>query len=81
MSLSKGKYSMTVELIEIIKKVHHRISYAEEDLRFAEHGLTISSSCPYRLIAYHAQQCAEKCLKGYWMLRDVMIVIFKEKNE
>jgi HEPN domain-containing protein len=26
---------------------------------------------PYRLIAYHAQQCAEKCLKAYLVLRRV----------
>lgn len=50
---------------DIEDKVHKWISYAEEDLRMAKYGLTMSSSCPYRLIAYHAQQCAEKYLKAY----------------
>jgi len=50
--------------IEIIKKARQWLNYADEDLRLAEHGMTMSSSCPYRLIAYHAQQCAEKCLKA-----------------
>jgi len=27
--------------------------------------MTLSSSCPTRLIAYHAQQCVEKYLKAY----------------
>ena len=37
-------------------------NYAEEDLRIAKYSLTMESSCPFRLIAYHAQQCAEKNL-------------------
>jgi HEPN domain-containing protein len=37
----------------------------------AKHGLTISSSCPYRLIAYHAQQCAEKYLKAYLVFKQL----------
>ncbi|OGP64919.1 MAG: hypothetical protein A2169_05805 [Deltaproteobacteria bacterium RBG_13_47_9] len=39
--------------------------YGDEDLRLARHALTLLSGCPYRLIAYHAQQCAEKYLKAY----------------
>ena len=27
--------------------------------------MTMSTAIPYRLVAYHAQQCAEKCLKAY----------------
>lgn len=45
--------------------------YGDEDLRLARHGLTLSSGCPYRLIAYHAQQCAEKYLKAYLVLSNV----------
>lgn len=37
---------------------------AEEDLVLAEHGLTMTERCPYDLICYHAQQCAEKYLKA-----------------
>ena len=37
---------------------------AEEDLVLAEHGLNLRENCPYDLICYHAQQCAEKYLKA-----------------
>jgi len=50
---------------EVLQKVKQWLSYADEDLRLAQHGLTITSGCPYRLIAYHAQQCVEKYLKAY----------------
>lgn len=62
---------MTVNEIELVRKARKWISYAEEDLRLANHGLTISSSCPYRLIAYHAQQCAGKYLKAYLVYKQV----------
>ncbi|OGQ57508.1 MAG: hypothetical protein A3J24_06875 [Deltaproteobacteria bacterium RIFCSPLOWO2_02_FULL_53_8] len=47
------------------------IEYAEEDLHLARHGLKIKSSCPYKLIAFHAQQCAEKYLKAFLVLKKV----------
>jgi HEPN domain-containing protein len=50
---------------EIQKKVTQWIEYGDEDLRLARHGLTLTSGVPYRLIAYHAQQCAEKYLKAF----------------
>ena len=62
---------MTVTGVELAKKARKWLSYAEEDLRLAKHGLTISSSCPYRLIAYHAQQCTEKYLKAYLVFKQV----------
>jgi HEPN domain-containing protein/predicted nucleotidyltransferase len=43
--------------------------YASEDLRLAEHALTMGESAPLRLIAFHAQQCAEKCLKAILVAR------------
>ena len=50
---------------DIRRKARQWLAYADEDLRLAQHGLTISiTSPPYRLIAYHAQQCDEKCLKA-----------------
>lgn len=61
---------MSVNRANIVRKVHQWLSYAEEDLRLARYGLTMSSSCPYRLIAYHAQQCAEKYLKAYLVLNE-----------
>lgn len=55
----------------IARKVHLWISHAEEDLRLAQHGLKLKSSCPYKLIAYHAQQCAEKYLKAYLVSHNI----------
>lgn len=37
---------------------------ADHDLALARHGLTIPHDPPYDLICFHAQQCAEKCLKA-----------------
>lgn len=51
---------------EVIRqKVVQWLAYGGEDLRLARHGLTMPGGCSYRLIAYHAQQCAEKHLKAY----------------
>ncbi|MCX5803195.1 MAG: HEPN domain-containing protein [Proteobacteria bacterium] len=50
---------------EVKQKVKEWIVYGDEDLRLARHALKLLSGCPYRLIAYHAQQCAEKYLKAY----------------
>ena len=52
----------------VVDKVLKWLNYGDEDLRLARHGLSLSSSCPYRLIAFHAQQCAEKHLKAYLVL-------------
>jgi hypothetical protein len=41
-----------------IDKVILWISYAEEDLGLARFALEMPGSRPYRLIAFHAQQCA-----------------------
>jgi HEPN domain-containing protein len=49
----------------ILQKVKQWMSYGDEDLRLARHALTLSSGCPYRLIAYHGQQCTEKYLKAF----------------
>jgi HEPN domain-containing protein len=40
------------------------VQKAEEDLVLAEHGLALRENCPYDLICYHAQQCAEKYLRA-----------------
>jgi len=56
----------------VLRKVYQWLAYADEDLRLAQHSLTITiASPPYRLIAYHAQQCAEKCLKAHLVLQHV----------
>ena len=56
---------MTPSEAEVERKVRRWLAFADEDLRFAEHGFSVSRPVPYRLIAYHAQQCAEKHLKAY----------------
>jgi HEPN domain-containing protein len=47
------------------KKVKEWLSHADDDLRLARVAFKLKSAVPYKLIAYHAQQCAEKCLKAY----------------
>jgi HEPN domain-containing protein len=37
---------------------------AQNDLRNAEHTLTLEEGCPVDTVCFHAQQCAEKCLKA-----------------
>ncbi len=54
---------------DILHKVHQWLQYADEDLLLARHALTLKADAPYRLIAYHAQQCAEKHLKAYLVFR------------
>jgi len=36
----------------------------ENDLRNAEHTLTIENDCPLDTVCFHAQQCAEKYIKS-----------------
>jgi HEPN domain-containing protein len=37
---------------------------AEHDLTVAQHTLRLEKSCPYDMVCFHAQQCAEKYLKA-----------------
>jgi HEPN domain-containing protein len=52
---------------EVQGKVREWLAYADDDLRFAQIGLRLPGEQrpPYHLVAYHAQQCAEKYLKAY----------------
>jgi HEPN domain-containing protein len=56
---------------DIQTKVWQWLQYGDDDLLLARHGLTLQSSVPYRLIAYHAQQCAEKYLKAYLVFHSI----------
>lgn len=56
---------------ETAKIVKQWVEHAEEDLRLAKFALKITSSCPHKLIAFHAQQCAEKYLKAFLALKKV----------
>lgn len=62
---------MTAPPEEVARKVRQWLTYADEDLLLAQHGLTLAGRAPLRLVAYHAQQCAEKCLKGLLVWRGV----------
>lgn len=56
---------------EIIEKVKVWLAFADDDIRMAEHAMKLKSKAPYRIIAFHAQQCAEKYLKAYLVYHDV----------
>ena len=56
---------------DIIKKIDKWLSFGDEDLLLARHALTLEGECPYRLIAYHAQQCVEKHLKAYLVYHEI----------
>jgi len=47
------------------KKTEEWLRLADDDLRLARHAFKLKSAAPYKLISYHAQQSAEKCLKAY----------------
>ena len=40
------------------------IAKADNDLRNAEHTIQLEVDCPFDTVCFHAQQCAEKCLKA-----------------
>lgn len=55
---------------DVLSWVFKWLRSGDDDLRLARHGLKLQHS-PHHLIAYHAQQCAEKHLKAYLVLRGV----------
>ena len=57
---------------KVLQKVVEWLGRADEDLQLATYALTMRAQAPpYRLIAYHAQQCAEKCLKAFLVYHNV----------
>lgn len=56
---------------ELARTANEWLRFADEDFRLAEHAFALASSVPYRLIAYHAQQCVEKSLKAYLVYQDI----------
>jgi HEPN domain-containing protein len=56
---------------ELRRAAREWAQFAEDDLHLARHALEMGCDCPYRLVAYHAQQCAEKYLKAYLVLKAV----------
>jgi HEPN domain-containing protein len=55
----------------ILEKVRQWLTYADEDLRVARHAFSVPGTPPYRVIAFHAQQCAEKYLKAFLVFQGV----------
>ena len=55
----------------ILSQVKKWIAYGNDDLQLVKHSLLMESSCPYRLTAYHAQQCAEKYLKAFLVCNQI----------
>ncbi len=58
---------------EVVRKVGQWFAHADEDLQLALGAMNLpgDEEPPYRLISYHAQQCAEKYLKAYLVYRGV----------
>jgi HEPN domain-containing protein len=56
---------------ETVRKVTQWLTFADDDLKMASDTLSRGAGGPYRLIAYHAQQCAEKYLKAYLVYQNV----------
>lgn len=57
---------MKVPNEQVLHKVKQWLIHGDEDLRLAVHAMTLQGEePPYRPIAYHAQQCAEKYLKAF----------------
>ena len=56
---------------EILHQVCQWVEKAEHDLTAAEHMLTLLKDCPFDAVCFHAQQCAEKYLKGFLIFRSV----------
>jgi len=44
--------------------VRQWVEKVEEDLLTAEHTLTLGNRCPFPIVCFHAQQCAEKYIKA-----------------
>lgn len=61
---------------EVTRKVLQWIAYADEDIIAANHILTLKSCIPYRLVAWHAQQCAEKYIKAYLVFQFMFTLFF-----
>ena len=56
---------------EKLSEVRLWIEKAENDLINAEHTLTLKKKCPFDTVCFHAQQCAEKYLKGLLVFQSI----------
>ena len=44
---------------------------AENDFKAASHTLKISRGCPTDIVCFHAQQCVEKYLKAFLVIKNI----------
>lgn len=56
---------------EAIRQIRQWVEKAEHDFTTAEYMLTLLENCPFDTICFHAQQCAEKYLKGFLISRAI----------
>jgi len=49
---------MSVKKSAVAKKAKEWLLHADEDLQLAKHAFKLKTSAPFKLIAYHAQQCS-----------------------
>ena len=62
---------MKPDNLAVVREARKWLAYGDEYLRFANHGFPLSAWPSFRPIVYHAQQCAEKYLKGYLVFHGV----------
>ncbi|MBM3335366.1 HEPN domain-containing protein [Candidatus Sumerlaeota bacterium] len=56
---------------ELVRLVGLWTAKAQADLCLAELALELADPCPFDLVCYHAQQCAEKYVKSYLVSRQI----------
>ena len=62
---------MNAPIEAVLRHVGKWMLLADQDLQLSQHGLFLGENTPFHLIAYHAQQCAEKYLKSYLVFKGV----------
>lgn len=56
---------------EVLKIVQEWIEKAENDIRNAVFTLKMRDRCPTDTVCFHAQQCVEKYLKAFLVLKEI----------
>jgi HEPN domain-containing protein len=56
---------------DILYEVITWLNHAKADIALARNGLSLSLIETYQLVAFHAQQCAEKSLKAYLIFWEI----------
>lgn len=80
---------MTGQPEERLLRVRQWAEKADHDLQTADHTLTLhDDECPFDMVCFHAQQCAEKYLKGWLVYRNVefprthdLVVLLRQAEE